>query len=131
MMGSPVTKHLRRICPTLLVADAAAAAGYYRDRLGFTIIYDEEREFAVVDRDGCRVMFKRGTPAFNRDRCVASLEFYDLFIHCDSMPAFEALYAELQGRQPIELGAIETWSGMRLFSARDLDGYKIYFARSE
>src|SRR4051812_30929420 len=76
-MASPVTKHLRRICPTLLVADAAAAAEYYRERLGFTIIHIEEKEFAVVDRDGCRVMLKRGTPAFNRDRCAASMEFYD------------------------------------------------------
>src|SRR3954466_15624616 len=129
-MTSPVSKHLRRICPTLLVADAAASAEYYRDRLGFTIIYAEESEFAVVDRDGCRVMLKRGTPAFNRDRCAASMEFYDLFIHCDSMPAFDALYAELQGKQPIGLGPIESWSGMRLFPTRDLDGYKIYFARS-
>lgn len=129
-MTSPVSKHLRRICPTLLVGDAAAAAGYYRDRLGFAVIYAEEAEFAVVDRDGCRVMFKRGTPAFNRDRCTADMEFYDLFIHCDSMPAFDALYAELQGKQPIGLGPIESWGGMRLFPARDLDGYKIYFARS-
>jgi catechol 2,3-dioxygenase-like lactoylglutathione lyase family enzyme len=128
-MTSTASKHLRRICPTLLVSDAAAAARYYRDRLGFTIIYAEE-EFAIVDRDGCRVMLKRGTPAFNRDRCAASMEFYDLFIHCDSMPAFDALYAEMQGKEPIGLGPIESWNEMRLFPARDLDGYKIYFARS-
>ncbi|HEX8522594.1 MAG TPA: VOC family protein [Tepidisphaeraceae bacterium] len=131
-MTTTISKHLRRICPTLLVRDAAAACAYYRDRLGFTIIHSEEHEFAVVDRDGCRVMLKRGTPAFNRDRCSGggSMEFYDLFIHCDSMPAFDALYTELQGRQPIALGPIESWSGMRLFPTRDLDGYKIYFARS-
>jgi len=129
-MTSPASKSLRRICPTLLVGDAAAAAEYYRDRLGFTIIHAEEKEFAIVDRDGCRVMLKRGTPAFNRDRCTANMEFYDLFIHCDSMPAFDALYAELRGRRPIDLGEIEEWSGMRLFPTRDLDGYKIYFARS-
>ena len=107
-----------------------AAAEYYRDRLGFTIIYAEEQELAMVDRDGCRIMFKRGMPAFNRDRCIADMEFYDLFIHCDSMRAFDELYGELQGRQPIGLGPIESWGGMRLFSAHDLDGYKIYFARS-
>ncbi len=129
-MTTSASKHLRRICPTLLVGDAAAAAEYYRDRLGFTIIYSEEQEFAIVDRDGCRVMLKRGTPAFNRERCIGSVEFYDLFIHCESMPAFEALYAELQGKEPIGVGPIESWGGMRLFPAHDLDGYKIYFARS-
>jgi catechol 2,3-dioxygenase-like lactoylglutathione lyase family enzyme len=129
-MTSIASKHLRRICPTLLVGDAAAAAEYYQDRLGFTIIHTEEREFAIVDRDGCRVMLKRGRPAFNRDRCAASMEFYDLFIHCDSMPAFDALYSEMQDKQPIGLGPLESWGGMRLFPTRDLDGYKIYFARS-
>jgi catechol 2,3-dioxygenase-like lactoylglutathione lyase family enzyme len=129
-MTSPPSKSLRRICPTLLVGDADAAAKYYRDRLGFTIIQAEAQEFAIVDRDGCRVMLKRGTPAFNRNRCTSSLEFYDLFIHCDSMPAFDALYAELQAKHVLGLGPIESWSGMRLFPARDLDGYKIYFARS-
>jgi hypothetical protein len=32
--------------------------------------------------------------------------------------------------QRIALGRIESWSAMRLFATRDLDGYKIYFARS-
>jgi catechol 2,3-dioxygenase-like lactoylglutathione lyase family enzyme len=124
------TKRLRRICPTLLVADAMAAAEYYRDRLGFTILLSEGSEFAMIDRDGCRVMLKRGTPAFNRNRCAQPPDFYDLFVHCDSMPAFDGLRAELETTKPIALGAIESWSGMRLFSVRDLDGYKIYFARS-
>ena len=84
----------------------------------------------MVDRDGCRVMFKRGVPAFNRDRCAAPMDFYDLFVHCDSMPAFDALHEEFQATKPIGLGAIESWSGMRLFPVHDLDGYKIYFARS-
>ncbi len=129
-MTLPVSKHLRRICPALLVREAKAAAEDYGDRLGFAIMCAEEAELAIVDRDGCRIMLKRGTPAFNRDRCGADMEFYDLFIHCDSMPAFDALYAEFQGKQPIGLGPIESWGGIRLFPARDLDGYKVYFARS-
>jgi catechol 2,3-dioxygenase-like lactoylglutathione lyase family enzyme len=123
-------RRLRRICPTLLVADAAAAAEYYRGRLGFTILLSEGSEFAMIDRDGCRIMLKRGTPAFNRDRCAEPIDFYDLIVHCDSMPAFDALRAELETTNPIALGALESWDGMRLFSVRDLDGYKIYFARS-
>lgn len=75
-------------------------------------------------------MLKRGIAAFNRDRCAGPFEFYDLFLHCDSMPAFDALWAELAPRKPIGLGTLESWDGMRLFSVRDLDGYKIYFARS-
>jgi hypothetical protein len=124
------TKRLRRICPTLLVADAMAAAEYYRDRLGFTILHSEGSEFAMIDRDGCRIMLKRGTPAFNRNRCTEPGDFYDLFVHCDGMPAFDDLRAELETTEPIALGELESWSGMRLFSVRDLDGYKIYFARS-
>lgn len=126
-------KHLRRICPTLLVADAAAAAAYYRQKLGFAILLAEGPEFAVIERDSCRILLKRGTPSFNRDRCrdmTDFADFYDLFVHCDSMPAFDALRAEFESTSPDALSPVESWGGMRLFSVRDLDGYKIYFARS-
>jgi catechol 2,3-dioxygenase-like lactoylglutathione lyase family enzyme len=129
---SPPTKHLRRICPTLAVADAGKAAAYYVAKLGFKILHDEGSEFAIVARDDCRIFLKRGlrepSPTRNRDRCGE--DFYDLFIHCDSMPAFEALRREFEQSQPLKLGPIEEWGEMRLFSLHDLDGYKIYFARS-
>jgi hypothetical protein len=129
---APLTKHLRRICPTLAVADVVKAAAYYSDRLGFKTLHCEEPVFAIIGRDDCRIFLKRGlnepTPTRNRHRCRE--DFYDLFIHCDSLPAFESLRREFEQTRPHQMGPIEEWGGMRLFSLHDLDGYKIYFARS-
>ena len=132
-MTTSATKLFRRICPTLIVADAEAAAGYYRDKFGFRVMYAEGVEFAIVDRDGCRIFLKRGTnepsPTRNRHRCDNG-EFYDLFIHFESMAAFDTFRDELLARQPIELTEISEWGDMRVFSANDLDGYKVSFGRS-
>ena len=46
------------------------------------------------------------------------------------LPAFDALYEELRANAAQGLGEIVPWGGMRVFSLRDLDGYKICFARS-
>jgi hypothetical protein len=129
---SPITKHLRRICPTLAVADVIKSAAYYAEKLGFQTFHCEGSEFAIIGRDTCQIFLKRGlnepSPTRNRDRC--GHDFYDLFIHCDSMPAFEDLRREFERTHPLKMSPLEEWSGMRLFSLHDLDGYKIYFARS-
>jgi hypothetical protein len=129
---TPPTKHLRRICPTLAVADVTKAAAYYAERLGFKSLHFDDPDFAIVGRDDCRIFLKRALSDSNqtRNRHRCGEDFYDLFIHCDSLPAFESLRHEFEQSQPNHLSHIEEWGGMRLFSLHDLDGYKIYFARS-
>ena len=132
-MTASATKHFRRICPTLIVADAAAAAAYYRDKFGFSVMQSEGAEFAMVDRDNCRIFLKRGSAepdtARNRHRCD-NREFPDVITHLDSMDAFDAFYKEMLGTKPNELSEVSEWGGARSFSANDLDGYKLEFIRS-
>ena len=91
----------------------------------------EEAELAIVDRDGCRIMLKRGTPAFNRDRCGADMEFYDLFIHCDSMPAFDASTPSFKASSPSAWDR-SSRGGIRLFPAPTSTGTRFILpARSE
>jgi hypothetical protein len=112
---------------------ASAAGPYYRDTFGFRSMHSEGVDFAIVDRDGCRIILKRGPkePSESRNRHRnGDGWFYDLLIQCDSMPAFDALRAELLTTKPDQLSEIGELDGMREFSAHDLDGYKISFARS-
>jgi len=136
-MTASTTKYFRRICPVLIVADADAAAAYYRDKFGFSIMQSEGAEFAMVDRDNCRIFLKRGSadpsPPRNRHRCDdggGDREFPDIITHFESMDAFDAFYKELLGTKPNELSEISQWGGMRAFSAHDLDGYNLEFLRS-
>jgi hypothetical protein len=128
----PLAKHLRRACPTLAVADVIKAAAYYSEKLGSKTLHCTGPNFAMVGRDDCCIFLKLGLnePSETRNRHRCGHDFYDLFIHCDSLAAFEALRREFEGSAPSKMGPIEEWGGMRLFSLHDLDGYKLYFARS-
>jgi catechol 2,3-dioxygenase-like lactoylglutathione lyase family enzyme len=84
--------------PHFVVADVVAAAEYYRDIFGFTImgVYFEPPVFAMVGRDDIVIQFGKAdrgeTVAPNRTRRGEAL---DAYIWVDDV---EALHAELKAK---------------------------------
>ncbi|MBT3267125.1 VOC family protein [Candidatus Poribacteria bacterium] len=62
--GAAPAGDLVRIVPILPVPDVAAAVAYYRDRLGFEVLFMHSPEgvgdYAGVSRDGCDIHFNQG-----------------------------------------------------------------------
>ena len=48
-----------RLIPELVVSDLEASLLFYRDRLGFTVLYDRSEErFAMLDKEGAQIMLE-------------------------------------------------------------------------
>jgi catechol 2,3-dioxygenase-like lactoylglutathione lyase family enzyme len=87
-----------RIAPSFLVRNAAAAVAFYRDQLGFEVIFQEPAEdpfFAIVCRDGAMILVKAVgvDPVANRTRHPWG--GWDAYV---SVPDPDALAAEFASR---------------------------------
>lgn len=114
--------------PLLIVADVAATAAFYREKLGFDFLYPEQAEahlegdFAILERDEVILMFKAvegGVPRPNHT--VHEWAPHDAFIFVEEP---EALLVELRDNGveiTKELGDPE--AGARSFHFRDNNGY--------
>ena len=118
------------IAPFFIVRNAAAAAAFYRDKLGFDVIYQEPEHdpfFAIVCRDGAMLMVKavevRPMPNPTRDRAAR----WDAYI---SVSDPDALAAEFTSRHAIFSEPLrDTTDGLRGFELKDADGYVLFFGR--
>ena len=125
----PVPKILSG-APVLLVRDVAAAAGYFRDRLGFSYdrLWGEPPNFCMVRRDGNTVMLSQAPPdavLIPHWRVVGKM--WDVYFWVDDA---EAMYDELKHRGAIidyHLG-IKAY-GVKEFGVRDVDDHDIGFGQ--
>lgn len=116
--------------PVLLVRDVAAAANYFRDRLGFSYdkLWGQPPDFCMVRRDGHTVMLSQApadaalTPHW---RVVDKM--WDVYFWVDDV---EAIYQEL-----VQRGAIIDYHlgmkpyGVREFGVQDIDDHDIGFGQ--
>jgi uncharacterized glyoxalase superfamily protein PhnB len=118
------------IAPYLLVRDVVAAAGYYRDALGFTVrrYFGEPPTFCMPERDGVIVMLSQaGDASVVRPNAKArGDDSWDAYVWVDDA---DALFAEVSGRgariaYPV---CLQEEYGNREFAVTDLDGYRIAF----
>jgi catechol 2,3-dioxygenase-like lactoylglutathione lyase family enzyme len=119
-----------RIAPSFLVRNAATAVAFYRDQLGFEVIFQEPAEdpfFAIVCRDGAMILVKAVgvDPVANRTRHPWG--GWDAYV---SVPDPDALAAEFASRgvvfsEPLQ----DTHDGLRGFELKDADGYHLFFGR--
>jgi catechol 2,3-dioxygenase-like lactoylglutathione lyase family enzyme len=123
-----------RIAPCFLVRNAAAAVAFYRDQLGFDVIFQESGQepaedpfFAIVCRDGAMILVKAVgvDPVANRTRHPWA--GWDASV---SVPDPDALAAEFTSRgvvfsEPLQ----DTHDGLRGFEPKDADGYPLFFGR--
>lgn len=116
--------------PVLLVRDVTAAAGYFRDRLGFSYdrFWGDPPGFCMVRRDGNTVMLSQAPPgAVLTPHWRVVRGMWNVYFWVDDV---EALYAEFQASGAVidyELGTKPY--GVREFGVRDLDDHDIAFGQ--
>lgn len=127
-MTKPDVSH---IAPFLIVRDVVAAMAFYRDRLGFDIIFQgppEDIFFGIVARGGAMIMLKDvgvdPLPNYKRDAAAR----WDAYV---SVPDPDALAAEFASRE-VEFSAPlqDTHDGLRGFELKDTNGYVLFFGRT-
>jgi catechol 2,3-dioxygenase-like lactoylglutathione lyase family enzyme len=121
---------IERIAPSFIVRNATAAVAFYRDKLGFEVIYqapEDDPFFAIVCRDGAMLMVKAvGTePLPNSARHEWAR--WDAYV---GVPDPDALAAEFASRDVVFSVPLEdTPDGLRGFELKDADGYVLFFGR--
>jgi catechol 2,3-dioxygenase-like lactoylglutathione lyase family enzyme len=126
------------LTPELCCTDIKASLPFYTDVLGFTIQYQRpENGFAMLERQGSRIMLDQITPGSVRTWITAPLEApygrgINLQIKTDKI---DELYAHVQkSGAHIFLAMEERWYrcddvflGNRQFLVQDPDGYLLRF----
>ena len=119
------------ISPFFIVQDLARALSFYRDRLGFEVIYQgpdpEDLFFGIVRRGGAMIMFKDvGIAPLPNSRREPGAR-WDAYL---DVPDPDALAAELAA-QNVELSEPlkDTEDGLRGFELKDPEGYVLFFGR--
>jgi catechol 2,3-dioxygenase-like lactoylglutathione lyase family enzyme len=126
-MSRPV---INGIAPFFITRNIAAAIAFYRDKLGFDVIYQEpegEPFFAIVCRDGAMLLVKQVEvdPLPNPVRDPAAR--WDAYINA---PDPDALAIEFASHGVIfSVPLMDTHDGLRGFELKDADGYVLFFGR--
>jgi catechol 2,3-dioxygenase-like lactoylglutathione lyase family enzyme len=135
-MTSPTTTQaqLGFVAPLFIVRDVLRSIPFYTDRLGFEVVYlgpDDDPYYAMVKRDGVRLMLKAITPEVqpmpnpSRHRWAR----WDAYIYT---PDPDGLAEELAARGVAFHKALHINSdNLRGFEVMDADGYVLYFGRPD
>jgi catechol 2,3-dioxygenase-like lactoylglutathione lyase family enzyme len=127
-MAKPV---LAGISPFFVVADTPRSIAFYRDRLGFTVVWSEPHDqpfTAILRRDGVQLFVKseRGIAPTPNSRRHPHLR-WDAYVHVADP---DALAAEFEGRGvAFSKPLADTHDGLRGFEVSDPDGYVLFFGR--
>jgi catechol 2,3-dioxygenase-like lactoylglutathione lyase family enzyme len=126
------------ISPFFIVADVPATLSFYRDMLGFEIVFrgpsPEDEFFGIVQRDRAMIMFKAlGEIVDGEDVTVEPVPNYqrqpahswDAYVEVSDPDALAAEFASrgVDFSSPIS----DNDDGLRGFEIKDLDGYGLYF----
>lgn len=124
------------IAPFFIVRDVPSALSFYRDRLGFNIIFQgpepDDIFFGIVQRGGAMIMLKQvgvdPVPNYTRD-VKQGIARWDAYL---DVPDPDALAAEFLSRgvefsEPLK----DTHDGLRGFELKDADGYVLFFGRPQ
>lgn len=137
-MSAPTTVRLARAIPALPVRDAAAAVGFYRERLGFDVLH-HDTGFAVLRRGDAELHLWeagdetwRGRASFERPVRSGAESFLAGTGSCRiETDAVDELYEELRERDvlhPVSRDGVSTTDfGTREFATLDGDGNLITF----
>jgi catechol 2,3-dioxygenase-like lactoylglutathione lyase family enzyme len=130
---------LSQTIPAMPVRDAAAAVDFYRDRLGFQVLHQEEG-FAVLGRDNAQVhLWQAGDESWRERVALREIPISsgaESFIagtaSCRIMAdGVDDLYAELSAKEVLHpvsrKGVSDTEYGTREFATLDQDGNLISF----
>ena len=129
-MTSPAQTTIGGITPFFIVRNLPAALAFYRDKLGFEVMFTAPADdpfFGIVSRDRAMLMLKdvEVDPLPNSQRDPSAR--WDAYVH---VPDPDALAAEFNSRnvefsKPLK----DTHDGLRGFEITDSDGYVLFFGR--
>jgi catechol 2,3-dioxygenase-like lactoylglutathione lyase family enzyme len=127
------------IAPFFIVKDVPAAMAFYRDRLGFDIVFqgpsDDDIFFGIVRRDAAMILLKEigvdPVPNYTRD-IKKGIARWDAYV---DVPDPDALAAEFSSRNVEFFKTIQDSEngddGLRGFEVQDADGYVLFFGHPE
>ena len=134
-----MTLTISGITPLFIVANVPAALAFYRDMLGFEVIFrgptPEDEFFGIVRRDGAMIMFKAlGVICDGKEVLVDPVPNYgrepafswDAYL---DVPDPDALAAEFASRGVLFSVPLTDRGddGVRGFVIKDIDGYGLFF----
>ncbi|HMK17340.1 MAG TPA: VOC family protein [Chitinophagaceae bacterium] len=127
------------IAPFFIVKNVPAALSFYRDRLGFDIIFqgpsDDDIFFGIVQRGAAMIILKAigvdPVPNYTRD-IKQGIARWDAYLY---VPDPDALAAEFSSRNIEFFKSIkdseEGDDGLRGFEIKDADSYILFFGRPQ
>ena len=126
-MSRPIIKG---IAPCFIAKNVTASMSFYRDLLGFDIMFAEPTDdpfFGIVNRDGAMIMLKSTevdpVPNHTRDKFAR----WDAYV---KVPDPDALAAEYLSRGVQFTKSLkDTHDGLRGFELQDADGYILFLGR--
>jgi len=116
------------ISPFFIVLDVPAALSFYRDRLDFSVLFqepDQDPFFAIVGRDRAMILLKDVgvEPIPNSKREPRAR--WDAYL---DVPDPDALAVEFASRGvAFSVPLRDTEDGLRGFELKDADGYVLFF----
>lgn len=122
------------IAPFFIVRNVPVAMKFYRDQLGFNIIFqgpsDDDIFFGIVQRGGAMIMLKEigvePVPNYTRD-IKKGIARWDAYM---DVPDPDALAAEFASRNVEFFTPLQNNDDdLRGFEVKDADGYLLYFGR--
>lgn len=132
-MTAPTTQaQLGFIAPFFIVRDVMPSLAFYRDRLGFEVMFlgpDDDPFFAMLKRDGVHLMLKaiapevQPTPNPSRHHWAR----WDAYIYTPDPDALAEEFAARGVAFRERLGVNS--DNLRGFEVIDTDGYVLYFGR--
>ncbi|HVL68620.1 MAG TPA: VOC family protein [Vicinamibacterales bacterium] len=122
------------IAPFFIVKNVRAALSFYRDRLGFDIMFqgpsDDDIFFGIVQRGAAMIMLKDigVDPVPNHTRDIhRGIARWDAYLY---VPDPDALAAEFASRNVEFMRPLkDDDDGLRGFEVQDADGYVLFFGR--
>jgi catechol 2,3-dioxygenase-like lactoylglutathione lyase family enzyme len=120
------------VAPFFIVRDVMPSIAFYKDRLGFEVMFlgpDDGPYFAMLNRDGVRLMLKAITPEVeptpnpSRHRWAK----WDAYVYTPDPDALaeEFISRGVSFREPLGINS----DHLRGFEVMDADGYVLYFGR--
>ncbi len=126
-MNRPI---INGIAPFFVVRNAQDAVAFYRDKLGFDVLYqgpDGDSFFGMVGCDGAMLMVK-AVGVDPEPNCARHPDArWDAYV---SVVDPDALAAEFTSRGVVfSVPLMDTHDGLRGFEVKDVDGYVLFFGR--
>ena len=108
----------------LAVPDLERSAAYYREVLGFGVLWEEASDWRLVERDGVRVMLGHCP----KDMQPSELGSHNWFGYLE-VDDVDALHDEIAARVAVCSPPKDTHYGMREIVVTTVDGHRIVFGQ--